>query len=119
MNFFSGFVTKTAELHFARFSNLLQTSWVAEKEEILIPTGSWFLRRVIFILFMYFDADNIHLTEKISLHSTYWLVFIDYFLPNKISVSKYTAIVQIPSAQKSGAYWNESLRFFCCPTYLQ
>ena len=29
---FNGFVTKTAELHFAWFSILLQTSWVAEKE---------------------------------------------------------------------------------------
>ena len=77
----------------------------------------------IFILFMYFDAVNIHLTDKISLHPTYWLVFIggdiDYFLPSIISVSKYTAKIQIPSAQKPGAYWNESLRLFCCPKYLQ
>ena len=120
---FSGFVTKTVELHLAKFSSLLQTSWVAEKEQILIPTGSWFCAECISILFMYFDADNINLTEKISLHRTYWLVFIggdiDYFLPNKTSVSKYTSIVQIPSAQKSGAYWNESLRFFCCSAYLQ
>ena len=82
-----------------------------------------FAPTVFFILFVYFDADNIHLTDKISLHRTYWLVFIggdiSYFLPSKISVSKYTAKIQIPSAQKPGAYWNESLRFFCCPKYLQ
>ena len=76
-----------------------------------------------FILFMYFDADNIHLTDKISLHRTYWLVFIggdiDYFLPSIISVSKYTAKMQIPSAQKPRAFLNELLRFFCCPKDLQ
>ena len=44
---------------------------------------------------------------------------IDYFLPSKISVSKYTAKIKIHSAQKPGAYWNESLRLFCCPKHLQ
>ena len=39
---------KTAESHFAWFSSLLQTTWEAEKEQILIPTGSWFLRRRYF-----------------------------------------------------------------------
>ena len=72
---------------------------------------------------MYFDADNIHLTDKISLHRTYWRVFIggdiDYFLPSKISVSKYTANIQIPSALKPGDYWNESLCFYYWPKYLQ
>ena len=43
------------------------------------------------------------------------------FFPSKISVSKYTAKIKIklPSAQKPGAYWNKSLRFFCCPRRLQ
>ena len=44
---------------------------------------------------------------------------IDYFLPSKLSVSKYTAKINISSAQKPGAYWNDSLRFFCCPRHLQ
>ena len=44
---------------------------------------------------------------------------INCFLPSKMSISKYTAEIKIPSAQKPGAYWNESLRFFCCPRRLQ
>ena len=33
---------------------------------------------------------------------------IDYVLLSKISVSKYTTKIKIPSAQKPGKYWNES-----------
>ena len=44
---------------------------------------------------------------------------IDYFLPSKLSVSKYTGKINILSAQKPGVYWNESLRFFFCPRHLQ
>ena len=77
----------------------------------------------IFILAMYFGADDIHLTDKISLYHIYWLVFIccdiDYFLPSKISISNYTGKIKLPSAQKPGACWNESLRFFCYPKHLQ
>ena len=66
-----------------------------KKSKYSFPQAPGFCADGIFILFMYFDADNIHLTEKISLHRTYWLVFIggdiDYFLPSIISVSKYTA----------------------------
>ena len=87
---FSGFVTKTAESRFAWFSSLLQNSWVAEKEEILIPTGSWFLRRMYFL---FCSCISMWIINKINLQGTYWLVFIggdiDYFLP--WTVSKYTA----------------------------
>ena len=44
---------------------------------------------------------------------------IGYFLPSNISVSKYTAKKKIPSAQKPGAYWNESVHFCCCIKHLQ
>ena len=72
---------------------------------------------------MYFDADNIHLTDKISLHRTYWLVFIggdidissEYNIRIKIDSKKY----KYHRRKKPGAYWNEALRFFCCPKYLQ
>ena len=40
---------------------------------------------------------------------------ISYFLPIKMFVSKYTAKIKRPSAQKPGAYWNESLCCPCCP----
>ena len=100
--------------------------WSREKSKYLFPPAPGFYADGIFILFMHFAADNIHLTDKISLHRTYWLVFIggesgdiNYFLPSIISVAKYTTKIQIPSAQKPGACWNESLRFFCCPKYLQ
>ena len=36
---------------------------------------------------------------------------INYFLPSKIFVTEYTAKIKIPSAQKPGTYWNQSLRF--------
>ena len=74
----------------------------------------------IFILVMYFGADNIHLTDKISLHRYIGLSLlvsdIDNFLLSKVSVSKYTAKIKIPSTQKPEACWNESLCFFCCPS---
>ena len=61
----------------------------------LISTGSWFLRRrLFFILLMYFGADNIYLTDKISLNRIGLSLLvgdINYFLPGKLSVSKYTA----------------------------
>ena len=70
------------------------------------PQAPGFCCDGIFILPMYFDANNIHLTDKISLHRTYWLVFIggdiDYFLPSIISVSKYTAKIQIGILHRQG-----------------
>ena len=95
-----------------------------KKSKYSFPQAPGFCADGIFILFMYFDADNIHLTDKIGFHGTYCFVFIagdiNYFPPsNLISVSNYTAKIQILSAQKQGACWNELLRFFCCPKYLQ
>ena len=70
----------------------------------------------IFILVMYFGADNIHLNDKIFFTAYICLSLlvndIDDFLPSNVSVSKYTAKIKIPSAQKPVAYWNESLRCF-------
>ena len=71
---------------------------------------------IFYIMVMYFGADNIHLIDKFSFHRIYWLVVIGWwyylFFASKISVSKYTAKIKIPSAQKLGA-------FFCCPRRLQ
>ena len=41
-----------------------------------------------------------------------WIGDIHDFLPGKISVLKYTAIIKTSSAQKPGACGNESLCFF-------
>ena len=43
-----------------------------------------------------------------------WMVNIDDFLPGKISVLKYTAIIKTSSAKNPGACGNESLCFFSC-----
>ena len=71
---------------------------------------------IFYILVVYFGADNIHLIDKFRFHRVYWLVVIGWwyylFFASKISVSKYTAKIKIPSAQKLGA-------FFCCPRRLQ
>ena len=77
-----------------------------KKSKYSFPQAPGFCAYGILILFMYFDADNIHLTDKIGFHGTYCLVFIagdiDYFPPsNLISVSNYTAKLQILSAQKT------------------
>ena len=42
------------------------------------PQAPDFCADGIFILLMYFGADYIHLTEKISLHRIYWLVVITW-----------------------------------------
>ena len=101
---FRGFVFKTAELHFAWFCNLLQTSWAVEKAQRFIPLGSRFCAN-IFIFVIYFSADNLHLT--------------DHFLLSKKSLSKYMTTIKIPSAQKPGACGNPYYCFFYCPRGLQ
>ena len=42
------------------------------------PQDHGFCTDGFFILVMYFGADNIHLTDKISLHRIYWLVVIGW-----------------------------------------
>ena len=81
---------KNCRVAFRLVLQFTATTWVEEKSKYSFPQAPGFCADEIFILFMYFDADNIHLTDKISLHRTYWVVFIDgdidYFLPSKISV---------------------------------
>ena len=87
-----------------------------KKSKYSFPQAPGFCADGDFILAMYFGADYIHLSDKISLHRTYWLVFIggdiDCFLPSKISVANKNTIGAL---QTSGTYWNESLRFFLLP----
>ena len=48
-----------------------------KKSKYSFPQAPGFCADGIFILVMYFSADNIHLTDKISLYPIYWLVFIE------------------------------------------
>ena len=86
-----------------------------KKRKDSFPQAPGFFADGIFILVMYFGADNIPLTDK-SVFTAYiglslLVSDINYFLPSKIFVSEYTAKIKIPSAQKPGTYWNQSLRF--------
>ena len=49
-----------------------------KQSEDSFPQARGFCADGIFILAMYFGADNLHLTDKISLHRIYWLVFIGW-----------------------------------------
>ena len=43
------------------------------------PQSPGFCADGVFMLLMYFGADNIHLTDKISLHRIYWLLVIGWW----------------------------------------
>ena len=45
-----------------------------KKRKDSFPQVPGFCADSIFILVMYFGADDIHLTDRISLHRIYWLV---------------------------------------------
>ena len=49
-----------------------------KKSKYSFPQAPDFCTNGILILVLYFGADNIHGTDKISLHRIYWLVFIGW-----------------------------------------
>ena len=86
---------------------------------VFAPTVFFYFGHVISVRIIYIWLTKSVFTACAYLGLSLVVGDIDYFLPSKLSVSKYTAKINISSAQKTGAYWNESLRFFCCPRHLQ
>ena len=65
-----------------------------KKRKDSFPQAPDFCADGISILAIHFGVDNIHLTDKVSLHRIYYLSLLvsdmNYFLLSNISISKYT-----------------------------
>ena len=121
---FSGFIVKAVESHFAWFCSLLQMSWAAKKSAtihfnrplVFAPMICLFLLCIL-IRIVYSEEHNRYNQPLTT--SQYMRRSLILSVRCILSAPNYMTKIKIPSAQKLGAYRNECLRFFCCPSGLQ
>ena len=66
-----------------------------KKAKRFIPTGPWVFAPTAFLFLLCSLVRIIYINH----HRIYWLVIVDCFLPSQISVSNYTAKINILSVQ--------------------